>query len=67
MSIFVSEFKDNLKSEFSARQDDSFHKKLQDFLTAVEEALRQGIVEKLLISDEFNAKDIVNSVEHLLK
>ena len=67
LSIFVSEFKDNLKSEFSARQDDSFHKKLQDFLTAVEEALRQGIVEKLLISDEFNAKDIVNSVEHLLK
>lgn len=67
LGIAASEVKDRLKSEFRSRQDNSIYKAVRDFLKVVEEASQRGVIYDLLMSGEFNAKRVIDSVEQLLQ
>lgn len=67
LGIAACKVKDYLKAEFPSRQDDSTYKIVRGFIEAVERASQQGIIDDLLVSGDFNAEEIVGSVEQLLQ
>ena len=67
LGVVASEVKDFLKAEFPSRNNDSTYKTVLSFLEAIEEASQDGVIDDLLISADFNAEEIEQSLEDLLK
>jgi hypothetical protein len=65
--IAASKIINSLKAEYSSLQDDTDFKTLIGFLEIIEEASQKDSIDALFVSSDFNAGDILNAMEQLLK